>query len=51
MQIALKKMTSSRGYDVTVSGDAESALVLCQDERYPLLIIDWVLKDMDTMTC
>jgi len=47
MQIALKKMTTSRGYDVTVSGDAESALALCQDERYPLLIIDWVLKDMD----
>ncbi len=47
VQLVLKKMTASRGHDVTVCGDAESALVLCQREQYPLLLLDWVLKDMN----
>ena len=47
IQLVLKKMTTSRGHDVTVCGDAESALVRCQQERYPLLLIDWILKDMN----
>ena len=46
IQLVLKKMTTSRGHDVTVCGDAESALALCQGELYPLLLLDWILKDM-----
>ena len=47
IQLVLKKMITSRGHDVTVCGDAESALLQCQQERYPLLLIDWILKDMN----
>ena len=46
VQFMLKDMVTLQGHDVTVCGDAESALGRYQRERYPLLLIDWVLEDM-----
>ena len=36
-----------RGHEVTACAAAEDAWEICQQELYPLLILDWILPDMD----
>jgi sigma-54 dependent transcriptional regulator, acetoin dehydrogenase operon transcriptional activator AcoR len=43
----VEALLRARGYDVTAVADAESAWAACQQEVYPLLVLDWLLPGMD----
>jgi len=43
----LESILKGRGYEVTAAADAEAAWPLCQQNAYPLIVLDWLLPGMD----
>lgn len=47
VQNLLVRVVSNRGHEYRVFGNAVDALELLQEEYYPLILLDWMLPEMD----